>query len=260
MSLAFFKKRDLDAIGIIPARFDSVRFHGKMLADTGGGIPLLIRTYNAAKSSKHLRRIIIACDDERIAKACEKHEAEYIMTPKDLASGTDRVAWAYRHLDETADVVVNIQGDEPFLDGKIIDELFWPFSTSLCSVGTLVKRITSLDELLDSSVVKVVLQNDKTALYFSRSPIPFLRELPQSKWLESTQVFWKHIGVYAYRAEALQEFVNVQQTDLESSEKLEQLRLLQSNHKFYCVETKHELIGVDTAEDLARVKKIFLSQ
>jgi len=252
MSLDFFKKRDIDAIGIIPARYDSVRFPGKMLADVGG-LPLVIRTYQSAKSSKYLRRIIIACDDERIADVCRKYEAEFIMTPKDLPSGTDRVAWAYRHLEEESDVVVNIQGDEPLLSGEIVDELFWPFSTSLCQVGTLVKRIESLDDLLNPSVVKVVLQNDRTALYFSRSPIPFLRDIPQEKWLDSNQVFWKHIGLYAYRAEALQEFVNIQQTDLESSEKLEQLRLLQSNFKYYCVETKHELFGVDTPEDLERV-------
>lgn len=249
-----FKKRDLDAIGIIPARMDSTRLPGKMLKEINGK-PLVLHTYDNAKTSEHLRRIVIATDHEDIKSVCEYAGAEVVMTRRDLPSGTDRIHWAYKELEESADVVVNIQGDEPLLSGKIIDELFWPFSTSLSQVGTLVKRIDNIDDVFDSSVVKVVLENDNTALYFSRSPIPFVRDTHKNDWLKK-QVFWKHIGVYAYRIEALEEFTNLPQTDLEISESLEQLRLLQSNHKYLCVETKEDLHGVDTQEDLDKLQQI----
>lgn len=253
-----FRKRDLDAIGIIPARLHSTRFPEKLIQKIDGK-PLLIHTWENAKTSQHLRRIVIACDDPKIEEICKEYNADYIMTSPNLKSGTDRIAKAYRELEESADVVVNIQADEPFLSGEVIDELFWPFSTSLARVGTLVKRINSVDELNDPSIVKVVLETDNTALYFSRSPIPYFRDLPQDEWLKK-QVYWKHIGVYAYRIEALEEFVNIPQTDLEIAENLEQLRLLQNNNKYLCVETKAELVGVDTEEDFLKVKSIIESK
>lgn len=210
--------------------------------------------YENAKKSTVLERIIIATEDEAIAKEAESIGAEYVLTPNTFATGTDRIAWAYRKLELTQDIIFNIQGDEPLLSPKLIDDLFIGFSTSLCQVGTLVKRIETDEELLNPNVVKVVRSIDGEALYFSRSPIPYFRD----KSLEhlSENRYWKHIGLYAYRAESLELFSRLEQTDLEIAESLEQLRLLQNNAKYFCMETKQEIFGIDTPEDFEKLKKL----
>lgn len=249
-----FKDRELDAIAIIPARLESTRLEQKMLQDLNGK-PLISYAIQNAKKSKYLRRVICTTDSELIAKIAEDYGAEAVLTPKSIPTGTDRIAKAYDILDETADIIFNIQGDEPLLDHQTIDLLFERFSNSLCHVGTLVKRIESIDELENPNVVKAVLEIDNSALYFSRSPIPYFRDLNRSEWIKN-QVYWKHIGVYAYRDTALKAFTKLPQTDLEIAEKLEQLRLLQNNYKYFCLETKNDYHGVDTKEDLDRVEKI----
>ncbi len=241
-------------IGIIPARYESSRLAGKMLADICGK-PLIQRVWENAVKATTLRRVIIATDDYRIANVCDAIGAEYLITPPKIQSGTDRIAFAYEYFMDYADIIVNIQGDEPLIEPEIIDKLCTAFCNSDADVGTLVKRIDSDKDLEDDSVVKVVLKADGTALYFSRHPVPFVRDTNKKKWLQS-QLFWKHIGVYAYTREALMQFVELPVSPLELTEKLEQLRLMEQGAKYLCVETKSDLIGVDTPEDLERVRKI----
>lgn len=210
--------------------------------------------YENAKKATILDRVIIATEDEEIAKEAEAIGAEYILTPNTFATGTDRIAWAYRRLDLDQDVVFNIQGDEPLLSPKLIDDLFVGFSTSLCQVGTLVKRIETEEELSNPNVVKVVRNMDGEGMYFSRSPIPYYRNKPQDHFDKNH--YWKHIGLYAYRAEVLEQFSRMEQTDLEVAESLEQLRLLQNNSKYFCMETKEEIFGIDTPEDFEKLKSL----
>lgn len=242
------------SIAIIPARFASTRLPGKPLADICGK-PLIQWVWESASRSNVLQRIVIATDDERIAEVCFNIGAETVLTPSEMNSGTDRVLYAYEQLGEDADIVLNIQGDEPFLSGEIIDRLIGEFSSSESDVGTIVKKIDSADELVDPSVVKVVLKKDNNAFYFSRSPVPFVRDSAPSESIERFD-FWKHIGVYAYKVAALRQFAGLEQSNLENMEKLEQLRLLEQGAKYYCMKTELDLVGVDTPEDLERVRSI----
>lgn len=243
----------MTAVGIIPARLSSTRFPGKLLEKINGK-SLIAMVYDNAQKSNILDKVIIATEDEEIAKEAEAIGAEYILTPNTFATGTDRIAWAYRRLDLDQDIVFNIQGDEPLLSPKLIDDLFVGFSTSLCQVGTLVKRIETEEDLNNPNVVKVVRNMDGEGMYFSRSPIPYYRNKPQD-YLNKNH-YWKHIGLYAYRAEVLEQFSRLEQTDLEVAESLEQLRLLQNNSKYFCMETKEEILGIDTREDFEKLKSL----
>jgi 3-deoxy-manno-octulosonate cytidylyltransferase (CMP-KDO synthetase) len=249
-----FFKRELDAVAIIPARLASTRFPNKLIQDLNG-MPLIIHTAKNILKSKYLKRIVVATEDQEIVDICSKYEIEAILTPNTFKSGTDRIAWAYRRLGEDYDLVYNIQADEPLIDFQEIDKLHEKFTNSLSQVGTLIKRIDNIDDILNPNIVKVVIQTDNTALYFSRSPIPYQRDVKQEDWLKN-QIYWKHIGVYCYKVESLERFVSIEPTDLEISENLEQLRLLQNNHKYFCCETDKDFIGVDIPEDLEKVKKI----
>lgn len=249
-----FFKRELDAVGIIPARLASTRFPRKLLADLNG-LPVLIHTALNIQKSKYLQRIVVATEDDEIIDVCKQYNIEAIKTPNTFKTGTDRIMWAYRRLEETFDLVYNIQADEPLIDAESVDRLHERFTNSLSQVGTLVKRIENIDDVFNPNIVKAVLETDNTALYFSRSPIPYQRDVEKEKWLEN-QIYWKHIGVYCYKVESLEKFVSMQPTDLELSESLEQLRLLQNNHKYFCCETDKNFVGVDTPEDLEKVKKI----
>jgi 3-deoxy-manno-octulosonate cytidylyltransferase (CMP-KDO synthetase) len=210
--------------------------------------------YENALKSTQLRKVIIATEDEEIAREAEAIGAEFVLTPNTFATGTDRIAWAFRKLELDDDVVFNIQGDEPLLSPELIDRLFVSFSTSLCDVGTLVKKITSEAELLNPNVVKVVRNIDGEALYFSRHAIPYFRDKSEGYIKEID--YWKHIGLYAYRAKALEHFSTLERTDLEVAENLEQLRLLQNNAKYFCMETSEEILGIDTAEDFEKLKSM----
>ncbi|MDC1068382.1 3-deoxy-manno-octulosonate cytidylyltransferase [Candidatus Kapabacteria bacterium] len=249
-----FKNRELDAIAIIPARLSSTRLAQKMLHPILGK-PLIAYAIENAKKSKYIRRVVCATDSEEIKEVAIQYGAEVVITSKNIQTGTDRIAKAYVDLDETADIIFNIQGDEPLLDSETLDTLFEKFSHSLCHVGTLVKKIDNKQDLFNPNVVKATLEIDSSALYFSRSPIPYLRGVDESSWI-SKHNFWKHIGVYAYRDTALKAFTELPQTDLEIAESLEQLRLLQNNYKYFCVETTKDFHGVDTIDDVKRVENI----
>ncbi len=246
--------KKLDAIGIIPARYSSTRLKAKPLLDIGG-IPLVIRVWQNISHSKLLNRVLIATDDIRIMEVCEKYGAKAVLTSKELASGTDRIFSAYKKIEAEEEIIVNIQGDEPLLSSECVDNLLARFYNSTADVGTIIKKIENEKELFSPNCVKVVIDKNDIAMYFSRASIPYLRDINQSEWLK-TQTFWKHIGIYAYRKEALHKFVNAPQSDYEKSEKLEQLRLMELGAKYLCVESNENFIGVDTNEDLELVREI----
>ncbi len=243
------------AIAIIPARYGSTRLQGKPLMDIAGKT-LIHRVWEAAARSKKLRGVIVATDDERIAEECFNVGATFIMTPPNLPSGTDRVHFAYRELNEFADVIVNIQGDEPLITAELLDYFVESMLETKAEVGTLIKPITTEEEIFDPSVVKVTTNSLGQAMYFSRNPIPYVRDIDQSEWLNSAK-FWRHIGIYAFQPRSLWKFVHFEATELETAEKLEQLRLLQNGIPITCFKTDVNLIGVDTPEDLIRVNKHF---
>jgi 3-deoxy-manno-octulosonate cytidylyltransferase (CMP-KDO synthetase) len=250
----FFSEPILKTVGIIPARMASTRLPEKPLVSIAGK-PMIQRVWEGASKSERMEKVIIATDNQKIADVCVGFGAEIIMTPPELPSGTDRIAYAYEKLNLDYDAIVNIQGDEPLIEGKEIDKLIDGLTGSLANVGTFIKRIESESDLTDPNTVKVVMQSDNTALYFSRGAIPYLRDNTKGYDL-TAQPYYKHIGIYAYREAALKAFASLPPTELEQSEKLEQLRLMQNNYKYICVETKKEFIAVDTSEDVAKVEKV----
>jgi 3-deoxy-manno-octulosonate cytidylyltransferase (CMP-KDO synthetase) len=236
-------------IGIIPARFGSSRLPGKPLVDIGGK-PMLQHTYESAKKSKLLSDVVIAVDDERVFETAKRFGAQVEMTPKDLETGSDRIAYVAEKL-STADIIVNIQGDEPFIPGKMIDEAIEPLLfDKRVEVSTLAKRITKENELNSSSIPKVVFDYNNYALYFSRSPIPYVRDAVSDKQKIRIADIYKHVGLYVFRKKTLFRFTSLRPTDLEKFEKLEQLRMLENGIKIKIVVTENESISVDTKDDL----------
>ncbi|WP_316901503.1 3-deoxy-manno-octulosonate cytidylyltransferase [Pseudodesulfovibrio indicus] len=234
--------------GIIPARYDSSRFPGKPLVEIGGK-PMFWHVYSRARACPHMTSVTLATDDERILDAARKLDVPVVMTRKDHSSGTDRVLEAARALSIDSDaVVVNIQGDEPCLEPDMLTELVQPFAAPRVRVSTLATAI-GLEEALSPDRVKVVRATDGRALYFSRSVVPFDRD-------EKVHGFLLHIGLYAFRMEALERFGELAPSPLEQREKLEQLRLLEDGIDIYVTETTHVCHGVDRPEDLVKVKTI----
>ena len=240
-------------IGIIPARYSSQRLNAKVLADIKG-MPMIIRVWQNVSKSKYMRQTIIATDDKRIADVCKQFNCPFVMTEPELNSGTERVFSAYNLLKSNHDIIVNIQGDEPLLQAKDIDLLLEQFIKTNFDVGTLITKINTNEEIFNPNNVKVVLDKNNCAMYFSRSAIPFVRDLESTEWHNKN--YWKHIGIYAYRKNVLEKFVSLPQSELENYEKLEQLRLLELGYKLYCVATDTKLVGVDTQEDLDLVRSM----
>jgi len=240
-------------IGIIPARFASTRLMGKPLADIGGK-PMIQHTYENCLKSKLLNEVIVAVDDQKVAQVINEFGGKSIMTPKNIQTGSDRIAFAARSL-PNAKIIVNIQGDEPFIKGAMIDQAIEPLLFDLSvNVSTLAKKIETVQELKSASVVKVVFDYNNFALYFSRSPIPFVRDAKTNLERIVNADIYKHIGLYVYRREALLRFTELEQTDLEKIEKLEQLRMLENSFKIKIVVTEYENLAVDTPEDLDRAR------
>ncbi len=239
-------------VGIIPARWSSTRFPGKALADIGG-IPMVVRVWQQASQCPDLSQVIIATDHEAIAEAATKAGATICMTSNHHPSGTDRCAEALLLQDKKYDYAINIQGDEPFINPQQISSLA-ALLDGETQLATLIKRICHADELFSASVVKAVTNHKGEALYFSREPIPHLRNAPRSEWLEQ-HLWFKHIGIYAYRTDILQEITQLPQGWLENIESLEQLRWLEAGYKIKTAETQLDTAGIDTPEDLARALK-----
>lgn len=246
----------MNIVGIIPARFASTRLMGKPLAKIGGK-PMIQHTYESALKSKLLSEVIIAVDDEKVFEVVQSFGGSAMMTPKDIPTGSDRLAYVIESRNDV-DIIVNIQGDEPFIPGRMIDEAIEPLLfDKKVEVSTLAKKITEVEELKNNSIPKVVFDYNNYAMYFSRSSIPFVREgRTLSDKLKRTEIF-KHIGLYVYRREALLRFTSLMPTDLEIAEKLEQLRMLEHGFKIKIVVSDFESISVDTPEDLERARKYY---
>lgn len=238
----------MKAIGIIPARYASSRFPGKPLAEIAGRT-MIEHVYRRAEQARSLAEVWIATDDERIADAVGGFGGRVVMTRPDHPSGTDRIAEAARELE--ADVIVNVQGDEPLLDPAEIDAVAAPFHESaelvMTTAATLIRDPRDVE---DPGVVKVVLDGRGFALYFSRLPIPFDRGATGETRL-------KHLGLYAYRREFLFTYAALAPTPLERAECLEQLRALEHGYRIMVVRTDHDAVSVDTPEDLERVRTLF---
>ena len=236
-------------IAIIPARYASSRFPGKPLADMDGK-PMIQRVYEQVKKS--IQDVYVATDDERILKAVESFGGKAIMTSITHRSGTDRCNEAYNKIGQSFDVVLNIQGDEPFIYPEQIELLRNCFSDDSVEIATLVKPFEQTDGLLalqSPSTPKVVLSKKNEAIYFSRSIIPFIRDVEKVKW-PSHHIFYKHIGIYGYRTNVLQEITQLSPGVLEQAESLEQLRWIENGYKIKVGITTHDTIGIDTPEDL----------
>lgn len=239
-------------LGLIPARYASTRFPGKPLIDIHGK-SMIQRVYEQASKSATLNDVAVATDDERIREHVEGFGGKVLMTANTHLSGTDRCAEAARQL-PGFDVIINIQGDEPYIDSRQIDLLGQCFNDPQVELATLVKIISSNEELNNVNSPKVILNKRSEALYFSRTPIPYLRDKNNGSWLEE-HTFYKHIGVYGYRADILQAITKLPVSLLEKAESLEQLRWLENGYKIKVAVTDIETKAIDTPEDLKTVLK-----
>lgn len=215
---------------------------------------MIQHVYERAAQASLIKRVLVATDDERIAETVHRFGGVALMTPSSLQSGTDRVAFAAHSVTDT-DIIVNIQGDEPLMAPAMIDEGVRLVAEGPSPVGTLVRRIDREDELFNPNVVKAVLGTNGACLYFSRSPIPFGRDLPQREWLRH-HTYYKHIGLYVFRRSFLVHFSTMAQTPLERAEKLEQLRILEHGFTIAAAITTYDSFPVDTPEDLQHVRRI----
>lgn len=240
-------------IGVIPSRWGSSRFPGKPLTPILGK-PLVLWVVEAAKRAKRLDKVIVATDDRRIADAVSPH-CQAVMTASDLPSGTDRVAVAAKAGPQ--DIVVNIQGDEPLMDPALIDALADRMIRTGEEMATAACPIQSLDQLNARTVVKVVLRNDDSALYFSRLPIPCRRDGEPDL---ASGLYWRHLGIYAYRGDFLDRLIHTPPCPLETTESLEQLRALWLGGRIGVIRRNDEGVGVDTPADVQTVEALLLKR
>ena len=239
------------AIVAIPARLKSTRFPEKVLADLFGR-PMLWYVYQGVSKAKRIDKVWVLTDSQAVADVVTAWGGDVLMTSVDCPSGTDRIASRLDKLN--GDIIVNVQGDEPLIEASVIDRLVEALEDSAADVATPVYAIQTQDELVNPNVVKVVRASDGSALYFSRSPVPHVRDKDMSEWLGAAR-FWGHAGVYAYRRGVLSEFPNLPEAPLEQIEKLEQLRLLEAGKRFLAVEIDYRPQAVDAPEDLEAVKQ-----
>lgn len=243
-------------IGIIPARYSSSRFPAKALADIQGK-PMVQWVWEKARACPALQEVVVATDHEAIFQAVRRAGGKVCMTRESHQSGTDRCYEALSLQAESYDYVVNIQGDEPFIAPRQIN-LLASLLNGQTQLATLMKRIKDPETIFNPNVVKVVSSLQGEALYFSRSPLPHIRNSPQDDWL-ARHPFYKHIGIYAYRTDVLQNITQLPPSSLEEAESLEQLRWLQNGYRIQIAETELESIGIDTPEDLQKALN-FLKQ
>jgi 3-deoxy-manno-octulosonate cytidylyltransferase (CMP-KDO synthetase) len=254
----------MKTVAIIPARYGSTRFEGKPLADILGK-PMIQRVYEGVCQSKLIDEVIVATDDQRIIEVVQRFGGKGVMTSPKCFTGTDRVAEVAQKI--RSEIIVNVQGDEPLIRGSIIDKAIRPLLTDeTLSMSTLMTRIEDVKDWLNPHIVKVVVNQKGFALYFSRSPIPFPRDLqinrlewnPFGTKRPLPKRIFKHIGVYVFRRKYLLHFTRMKPTPLEKLEKLEQLRALENGHLIKVIAVDYEPICIDTPEDLNKVKA-FLS-
>ncbi|HBX51073.1 MAG: 3-deoxy-manno-octulosonate cytidylyltransferase [Bacteroidetes bacterium RIFOXYA12_FULL_35_11] len=251
----------MNIIGIIPARFASTRFPGKPLADIFGK-PMIQHVFEQA--SKAFDTVYVATDDINIFSAVENFGGKAVMTADTHNSGTDRIAEAIEKIiiseNSSFDVIINIQGDEPFIQPEQLLLLQKSFELNTgTQIATLVKPISNLEDLFNTNIPKVTLAKNKTALYFSRSPIPFIRGKENDKW-HTAHTFYKHIGIYGYTYDALKKITQLPQSSLEKAESLEQLRWLENGIPIHVEVTDMETLAVDTPEDLEKIIRNYSRQ
>ena len=247
----------MKVVGIIPARYASTRFPGKPLALIKGK-PMIQRVYEQALKSQ-LDEVVVATDDVRIADAVMDFGGRYVLTDPNHRSGTDRCREALDLLDKQYDAVVNVQGDEPFIDPRQINQVMELISRDDTQLASLAKKIVDEDELFSPNTVKVVMEKQGNALYFSRNPIPYMRNVDRNEWLKNG-VFYKHIGIYAYKSETLRRVAEMQPTALEVSESLEQLRWLENGLDIRIGITDTENVSIDQPRDIEKAEKFAENQ
>jgi len=242
-------------LGIIPARYASSRFPGKPLARISGK-SIIRRVYEQCNLSSKLDKTIVATDDNRIFQHVIGFGGEAVMTSTKHLNGTSRCFEALQNEEKekgiSYDIVINIQGDEPFIEPEQIDKIASVFIKSSVQIGTLAKKINDYEELFNSNIVKLVTDSENKALYFSRHPIPFVRDIDEENRLEHAE-FYKHIGIYGYRKDVLMKITKLEPGKLELAEQLEQLRWLENGYKITVDFTEHDSIGIDTPEDLLKL-------
>ncbi|MEX0602120.1 MAG: 3-deoxy-manno-octulosonate cytidylyltransferase [Bacteroidota bacterium] len=241
-------------VAVIPARYSSQRLPAKPLIDLLGK-PMVQRVYEQATRASLVGKVVVATDDERIASVVRDFGGEAILTPSSIRSGSDRVAAVA--LKTEGDIFVNVQGDEPLIPPAMIDEAVRTLLEDDRAVaGTLAKNIVSHEELLNPAVVKVVMDVNGYALYFSRSAVPFFRDEPQQTLWPTRMTYYKHIGIYVFRRSFLAAFARMPESTLEAAEKLEQLRILENGYSIKVGITEHDSIPIDTQEDVERVRRL----
>ena len=249
----------MKSLAIIPARYASTRFPAKPLATLGGKL-IIQRVYEQVKRA--VEDVVVATDDDRIMAAVEAFGGRAVMTSTEHRSGTDRCYEALQKVGGDYDIVINVQGDEPFIQPKQIRSLVSCFEDEATDIATLVKPFTpedGIEALENPNSPKVVISRDMKAIYFSRSVIPYIREVERSEWL-TKHTFYKHIGMYAFRAKTLGEVTALAQSSLELGEKLEQLRWLESGYRIGVGITNIETIGIDTPDDLRRAEEFLATR
>jgi 3-deoxy-manno-octulosonate cytidylyltransferase (CMP-KDO synthetase) len=237
--------------GIIPARFASTRFPGKALVDINGK-SMIQRVYEQAAKSPALSTLVVATDDEKIYNHVQSFGGKVVMTAADHPSGTDRCYEALKQLQGNYQYVINIQGDEPFIDPEQINELAAVLQDGKTEIATQMIKAGNSEELFDKGEVKIVLNTNNEALYFSRMVIPFIKGVEEKDW-HLHHAYYRHVGMYAYRSDVLEAITKLPVSSLEKAESLEQLRWVENGYKIKCVVTKYESHCIDTPEDLTRI-------
>ncbi len=241
---------DPQVVVVIPSRYAATRLPGKPLVNLAGK-PMVQRVYEQAKLAQTVHRVLVATDDQRIVEAVQSFGGEVRMTRSDHRTGTERIAEVAAH--EPGDVFVNVQGDEPLIDPVAIDTAVASLlEDPPAQIATVATPIRHVPDIMDPNVVKTVLDFDSNALYFSRAPVPWVRDTQQKVHVK----YWKHLGLYVFQRDALLEYPTLPQGELEKIEQLEQLRWLENGWKIRVAEVEHDAVSVDVPEDVARVEKL----
>ncbi len=248
----------MKTIAIIPARLNSTRLPRKLLAKLGDKYIFQL-VYEKVSPVSQIANTLIATDSEEIMAICKDLGFNATLTPDNFQSGTDRIWYAYQQINEIYDLILNVQGDEPFISEDLLSDFLKYLDNNVFDVGTIISSNITTNEITDPNVVKVICDSSNYAMYFSRSPIPFIRDKNEfeNADISKLNLYYKHIGIYAYKPEALKLFAELPQSPLEKLEKLEQLRLLQNGSKYLCFQTNQELLSIDTAQDLAEAQLRF---
>jgi len=241
-------------LGIIPARYASTRFPGKPLIDIQGKT-MIQRVYEQAIKSAFLKKVVVATDDDRIFQHVKDFGGEVVMTAAHHPSGTDRCWDALQQIQEDYQYVINIQGDEPFIESAQVDELAKVLQDGSTELATQMIAVNSYEMLFDKGEVKIVLNDKDEALYFSRNVIPFIKGVDEQEW-HKHHAYYRHVGMYAYRKDILEQITQLPVSALERSESLEQLRWVEHGYKIKCVPTQYESHCIDTPEDIDKVLQL----